>query len=89
MSQNIAVIDVTGKVLAINVHIDEYVLTLNEVIVKGSAWVGGDYVDGHFYPPQPFPSWTRHEGEWRPPTFYPTDGDMYSWDEVTGEWVAV
>jgi hypothetical protein len=52
------------------------------------AYMGGYYVNGWFYPPQPFPSWTRGEGEWLPPVPYPTDGQMYSWDEASGQWIA-
>ena len=43
-----------------------------------------------FIPPQPYPSWVINDDTclWQPPTPYPTDGDMYQWDEVTGEWVS-
>lgn len=50
------------------------------------AAIGGDYVDGFFYPPQPFPSWSRHEGEWLPPVSMPTDGHVYVWNEDAQEW---
>lgn len=53
------------------------------------AHIGGDYVDGYFYPAQPFPSWTRNLGTWVPPTPSPTDGKRYSWDEDTLSWVQV
>lgn len=87
MSNNVAIIGASGEVVAINVQADDYETQPYEVVVTSAAWVGGDYVSGYFYPPQPFISWTRHEGEWQPPTPYPNDGDMYAWDEVSGEWV--
>lgn len=54
------------------------------------AYVGGDYVDGMFYPPQPYPSWLRDPaiGNWLPPVAMPTDGGFWNWDEATQSWIA-
>lgn len=43
-----------------------------------------------FIPPQPYPSWVLNEDTclWDAPVPYPTDGELYSWDEAAGEWVA-
>ena len=42
-----------------------------------------------FIAPQPYPSWTLVEAtcQWESPTPYPTDGEMYTWDEDTTAWV--
>ena len=42
-----------------------------------------------FIAPQPYPSWTLVEAtcQWESPTPYPTDGEMYTWDEDTTNWV--
>lgn len=42
-----------------------------------------------FIPPQPFPSWTLDDASclWVPPIPYPTDGQLYSWDESLINWV--
>lgn len=50
------------------------------------AFIGGDFVDGYFYAPQPFESWTRHEGTWVAPIPMPTDGNFYVWNETEGQW---
>ena len=44
-----------------------------------------------FYAPQPYPSWTLDDDTciWNPPTAYPDDDKMYSWDEDTLSWVKV
>jgi len=44
-----------------------------------------------FIPPQPFASWTLNETSclWEAPVAYPEDGEMYSWDEETTNWVVV
>ena len=44
-----------------------------------------------FIAPQPYPSWTLVEAtcQWEAPTAYPTDGEMYTWDEDTTAWVEV
>lgn len=91
MSKNIAVIAASGEVVAVNVHPDEYEPAPYEVVVTGTAWVGGDYVDGFFYPPQPFPSWVRSAGEWLPPTPKPESAtwNSHRWDEGTLSWVGV
>jgi hypothetical protein len=40
-----------------------------------------------FYAPQPYPSWTLDDQwNWQPPTPYPDDGGMYTWDEDTQTW---
>ena len=89
MSKDVAVIGAGGEVVAINVQADDYAPAPYEVVVTGAAWVGGDYVGGYFYPPQPYPSWTRHEGEWLPPVPMPDDGERYVWDEDAQEWQAI
>ena len=42
-----------------------------------------------FYPPQPFPSWNLNNETftWESPIEYPTDGEIYTWNELTKEWV--
>jgi hypothetical protein len=48
-----------------------------------------DSTNDVFYPPQPYPSWTisAPTWTWAAPTPYPTDGNIYTWDEATGTWV--
>jgi hypothetical protein len=86
MSKDVAVISDSGEVVAINVHLDDYELAPNELLVTGIAWVGGDYVDGYFYPPQPFASWTRNQGNWTSLIPMPNDGDTYIWNENDQKW---
>ena len=52
------------------------------------AYIGGDYHEGFFYPPQPYPSWLRNAGEWEPPTARPGAG-RWDWDEDTLSWIEV
>jgi hypothetical protein len=44
-----------------------------------------------FIPPQSYPSWVLNEEtfSWDSPVAYPEDGEMYTWDESTQQWVAV
>jgi hypothetical protein len=44
-----------------------------------------------FYEPQPYPSWTLNNDTclWEAPTAYPTDGEMYVWNEDTLSWEEV
>jgi hypothetical protein len=48
-----------------------------------------DGVTGVFYAPQPFPSWILDTQTylWDAPVPYPTDGELYFWDEATQSWV--
>lgn len=50
---------------------------------KNYARIGGYYDDVGFYEPQPFPSWTLDNTTyiWHPPIPYPSDGQVYDWDE--------
>jgi len=42
-----------------------------------------------FIPPQPFASWVLNEDTclWDPPVPMPTDEKLYTWDEITTNWV--
>jgi len=42
-----------------------------------------------FIPPQTYTSWTLVEStcQWEPPVAYPTDDQVYTWDEPTLAWV--
>jgi hypothetical protein len=57
---------------------------------KNFAGVGYIYdsVRDAFIPPQPYPSWTLNEDTclWECPVAYPTDGNMYNWNEETQAW---
>lgn len=60
-----------------------------EYTEENPAKIGGDYVDGVFYSPAPYPSWARDEdGDWMPPVPYPTDVyHDWQWNEETLSWV--
>jgi hypothetical protein len=56
------------------------------------ASIGCPYEDGFFYFPQPYPSWTKQQGSWVPPTPMPTDaplGQAWVWNEANTAWVLV
>ena len=60
---------------------------------KNYAGIGYTYdaVLDAFIAPKPFPSWLLNTEtcQWQAPTPYPSDGNMYSWDEATQSWVEV
>jgi hypothetical protein len=60
---------------------------------KNYAGVGFTYdrVRDAFIPPKPYASWTLNEDTclWDAPVAYPDDGNMYTWDEATTNWVEV
>lgn len=88
MTKNVAVIAATGQIVNIKVCDADYVLQPYEVEVTDGASLNGDYVNGRFYAPKPFASWTRGEGTWLPPVPMPTDGKLYEWLEDSQEWQA-
>ena len=60
---------------------------------KNYAGIGYTYradIDA-FVPPQPFASWVLNEStaQWDAPVPMPTDGNMYSWDEETTNWIEI
>jgi hypothetical protein len=65
----------------------------NATIRKNYAGIGYTFDSGRdaFIPPKPFASWTLNEDtcNWEAPVAYPTDGNMYSWDEETTSWTEV
>lgn len=60
---------------------------------KNYAGIGYTYdrTRDAFIPPQPFASWTLSDETclWSAPVAYPTDGNLYTWDEVTLSWTVV
>jgi hypothetical protein len=51
----------------------------------------GDIYDAQkdaFYSEQPYPSWTLNETTclWEAPVAYPTDGQIYNWNETNQTW---
>ena len=57
-----------------------------EYFDSNPAFIGGEYVDGFFYTPQPFASWTKDGfGSWQAPKQKPEDG-LWFWNETTQEW---
>jgi hypothetical protein len=88
MSKNMAVVSDTGVVLNIIVCHDNEPETPNLITYTDNnpAYMNGDYVDGYFYPPQPYASWTRDEGEWLPPIPQPESEGNWQWNEDEQEW---
>jgi hypothetical protein len=64
----------------------------SKALRKNYAGIGFTYDEQRdaFIPPQPYPSWVLDEDSclWESPVPYPTDGEMYSWDEASGQWLA-
>jgi hypothetical protein len=58
---------------------------------KNYAGIGYSYdaTRDAFIPPKPYASWVLNETTclWESPVAYPTDGNMYRWDEATTAWV--
>jgi hypothetical protein len=59
--------------------------TDSSVVSIGETDYNKDYVDGFFYAPQPYPSWTRNSGSWQPPIAQPITG-LHIWNEETLSW---
>ena len=58
-------------------------------IRKQYAGIGYTYdvTNDVFIVPQPFKSWSLDENfDWQSPTPYPTDGQIYQWNEETTSW---
>ena len=55
---------------------------------KNYAGIGYHWDGVGFFAPQPFPSWTKNEDTylWESPVPMPTDGKLYTWNEVDQKW---
>lgn len=84
--KSVAVLDGT-LVVNVIVRSDDDTLAPNEVAytLANPAVIGGDYIEGFFYVPQPYPSWTREAGRWVAPVPMPSEGS-WEWDEAAQEW---
>lgn len=58
---------------------------------KNYAGIGFTWDGVGFAAPQPFASWSMNTDTyiWEAPTPYPTDGNVYMWDEDTTAWVEI
>ena len=82
-----AVITDSGEVLNIIVCHNDESETPNLITYTDAnpAYIGGTFDTGYFYPPQPYPSWSKDgEGNWQAPTPKP-EGD-WIWNEENQEW---
>lgn len=63
----------------------------NNRIRKNYAGIGYTYDSTRdaFIPPKPYPSWVLNEDTclWGSTVSYPTDGNLYRWDEETLTWI--
>ena len=57
---------------------------------KNAGGIGYTYDEDRdaFIPPKPFNSWILNETtcRWESPVVYPTDGQIYNWNEETQQW---
>ena len=91
MSKNMAVLDDNNKVINIIVCNDNEQETTNLIQYSDAnpAYIGGNYVNGRFCAPQPYPSWSLDENfDWQAPTPRP-DGLDWRWDEETLSWIEI
>ena len=60
---------------------------------KNYAGIGYIYDEQRdaFIPPKPYESWSLNEETclWEAPVAYPTDGEVYDWDEDLGDWLKI
>jgi len=96
MMKNYAVLDKDSKVLNIivapSLEAAESATSSFCVLIPLGTFVdfGYHYFSGYFYSPQPYPSWTRNQGNWEAPTPMPVEeGKRFAWDENTLAWVEV
>ena len=88
--KRLAIFDENGIVVNIIVANDDFFVDgAIEYTDDNPARVGGDYVDGYFYPPKPYPSWTRDKGHWVPPIPAPVGTATFLWDEEQQAWIAI
>ena len=67
-----------------------FLTNLTDGTRKNQAGIGYTYDENRdaFIPPKPFNSWTLNETtcQWEAPVVYPTDGQIYNWNEETKQW---
>jgi hypothetical protein len=86
--KNLAIFENNKVVNILNVD-DEYELQNNEMFYTNDnqAYIGGEFTDGYFYSPQPYPSWLRKNGNWIPPKPLTKERVLVHWDESVIDWI--
>lgn len=86
--KNLAIMDSNNIVVNIIIANDDfYVDGAIEYTSSNPAHIGGDYFEGMFYPPKPYPSWVRVNGDWEAPIPCPHDCAGCGWDEENQRWI--
>lgn len=90
-TKTVAILDENKKVTNILI-VDEDVPDTETQITytdKNFAIIGGNYLEGFFYPPKPYPSWKGNNGLWEAPVPEPEhiDGVFNEWDEENQQWI--
>lgn len=69
---------------ALNVIGDADMIVVTDA--TGPAYIGGDFYEGRFREPRPYPSWEWNNNNWEPSTPYPSDENIYLWNENQRKW---
>ena len=59
------------------------------VLATSTTDIGGTYDGAKFWLPKPYSSWVKGDEKWQPPTPYPTDDKLYTWDEPSLTWLEI
>ena len=93
VSNDIATTEQAGVEFLQNLYGDRAVwkqTSYNNNIRKNFAGIGYTYDESRdaFIPQKPFDSWTLNETTclWEAPVAYPTDGQIYTWNETNQTW---
>ena len=87
---------VTNIVVADSIEIVGLVLPDVELVIEVTAATGVPFIGmgyrktkNRFVPWKPAHSWSFNEKKfvWEPPVPYPSDGNIYDWDEASRSWV--
>ena len=66
--------------------------TCIEYTDKNFAYINGEYKNGVFIAPKPYPSWVLDSNNlWQPPVVYPAEieGKYWQWNEETLGWISI
>jgi hypothetical protein len=92
-TKTVAILDENKRVTNILIVNDDVQDTETQITYtdKDFVLIGGDYFDGHFYAPKPYPSWIRNKGMWEAPIPEPEYiGDVFNeWDEENQQWIVI
>lgn len=79
-------VDISTAAVVLQKMFDDSKVVLITKETGDPVLLNSEYINGKFYPPRPHQSWIINNNEWVAPVKYPSDNNLYYWNEESLSW---